>query len=152
MRREGGIQATSTSSTLSSSKLSSLVSLLPSYISLTLHLTRSGLATATITIFIRSVYRCAELSGGFNSTLFTSDEALFMILEGLMIVIATTCLTVFHPAVCFQGVWHEANFTFRTKKGASAKLYSTDEENQFSDVRLEDVPLSGNQVFDGQRK
>lgn len=111
-----------------------------------------GLATATVTIFIRSVYRCAELSGGFDSSLFTSDEALFMILEGLMILIATTCLTVLHPAICFQGVWHEANFTFRTNKGQSSKLYSTDEENQTSDVQLNDVSMAGNQVFHGQRK
>lgn len=75
-----------------------------------------GLVIAVVTIFARSVYRCAELSGGFNSHLFTSDEAMFMILEGLMIVLATTCLTVFHPAVAFKGTWHEANFTFRTRK------------------------------------
>ncbi|KUJ18266.1 RTA1-domain-containing protein [Mollisia scopiformis] len=111
-----------------------------------------GLATATVTIFIRSVYRCAELSGGFNSTLFTSDEALFMILEGLMIVTATTCLTLLHPAVCFQGAWHEANFKFRTNKGESAKLYTSDEENQNSDVRLDDMSGRGNQVFQGQGK
>lgn len=111
-----------------------------------------GLATATITIFIRSVYRCAELSGGFNSKLFTSDEALFMILEGLMIITATTCLTVFHPAICFQGAWHEANFTFRTSKSQSAKLYSIDEENQGSDTRLENMPARETQMFLGQRK
>ncbi|CZR53242.1 related to YER185w, Rta1p [Phialocephala subalpina] len=109
-----------------------------------------GLATATITIFVRSVYRCAELSGGFNSTLFTSDEALFMILEGLMIVIACSCLTILHPAIAFQGVWHEANFTFRTKKGDVKTMYSTDEENQSSDVQLDGVEMTGNQVFDGQ--
>ncbi len=45
-----------------------------------------------------------------------------MILEGVMIIIACTCLTVFHPAISFQGVWHEANFTFRTKKNGTEKL------------------------------
>jgi RTA1 like protein len=94
-----------------------------------------GLMTATVTIFIRSSYRIAELAGGFNSSLFTSDEALFMILEGLMIVIATSCLTFLHPAVAFQGAFHDANFTFRTKKNSSEK-FETDQESQLSSVEL----------------
>ncbi|KAH7356874.1 RTA1 like protein-domain-containing protein [Rhexocercosporidium sp. MPI-PUGE-AT-0058] len=92
-----------------------------------------GLAVATITIFIRSVYRIAELSGGFNSHLFTDDEVSFMILEGVMIIIACFCLTVFHPAVCFQGVWHETNFVFRTSKNRAEKMMyneTGDEESQ----------------------
>jgi len=96
-----------------------------------------GLFVATLTIFARSVYRCAELAGGFNGTLFTSDEALFMVLEGAMIVIATTCLTVFHPAVSFQGAWHEANFALRTRKNGSEKVEMTtsaDEESQMSNL------------------
>lgn len=78
-----------------------------------------GLVVASVTIFARSVYRCVELSGGFNGTLFVSDEALFMVMEGVMIVLATTCLTLLHPAVCFQGAWDEANFRFRTKRAAA---------------------------------
>lgn len=68
-----------------------------------------------MTIFARCVYRCVELSGGFNGTLFVSDEALFMVMEGAMIVSATTCLTFLHPAVAFQGAWPEAIFHFREK-------------------------------------
>lgn len=41
----------------------------------------SGLIVATLTIFIRCVFRVAELSEGFNGTLF-NDEVAFMILEG----------------------------------------------------------------------
>jgi hypothetical protein len=78
-----------------------------------------GLVIASVTIFARSVYRCIELSGGFNGTLFVSDEALFMVMEGVMLVLATTCLTLLHPAVCFQGAWNQANFRFRMKKGAN---------------------------------
>ncbi|KAK0107329.1 hypothetical protein ONS95_004023 [Cadophora gregata] len=92
-----------------------------------------GLAVATLTIFIRSTYRVAELSGGFNSHLFTDDEVSFMILEGVMIIIACGCLTILHPAVCFQGVWHEANFVFRTSKNRAEKLMyneTGDEESQ----------------------
>jgi hypothetical protein len=94
-----------------------------------------GLFVASVTIFVRSVYRCVELAGGFNSELFTSDEALFMVLEGAMIVIATGCLTLLHPAVCFQGAWHDANFQFRTKGGAHKRVSSSDEESQ-SNIEL----------------
>lgn len=44
-----------------------------------------------------------------------------MILEPVMIIIAVLCLTILHPAVCFQGSWHDANFNFRTKKGELLK-------------------------------
>jgi len=33
-----------------------------------------------------------------------------MLLEGPMIIIACMALSVFHPAVGFQGYWHEAGF------------------------------------------
>jgi hypothetical protein len=95
-----------------------------------------GLLTATITIFTRSTYRIVELSGGFDSTLFKSDEAVFMIFEGLMIVIATSCLTLLHPAVCFQGAFASANFSFRVKKNAKNGYVSSDQESQHSGVPL----------------
>jgi len=85
-----------------------------------------GLFVAVVTIFARSVYRCAELSGGFNSHLFVDDELMFMILEGVMIVLACICLTFLHPAVCFQGAWADANFNFRTKTGGTEKLMERD--------------------------
>lgn len=80
-----------------------------------------GLFVASVTIFARSVYRCVELSGGFGGVLFVSDEAVFMIMGGVMIVLATTCLTLLHPAVAFQGAWHEANFSLRVKKGVQGE-------------------------------
>jgi hypothetical protein len=60
------------------------------------------LAIATIGIFIRSVYRVAELQGGFGGSL-ANSEALFMIFEGPMTIIAVAALTVFHPGTCFSG-------------------------------------------------
>ncbi len=58
---------------------------------------------------------------------------MFMILEGAMITIATTCLTALHPGISFQGAWHEVNFSFRTKK---EQLVTDDAESQFSQVQL----------------
>lgn len=97
-----------------------------------------GLLVAIVTIFTRSVYRCAELSGGFNGNLFVSDEAVFMVLEGVMVVIACTCLTALHPGVCFQGAWHVADFKFRTKGRPDGKVGSvlSDEESQNVGVEL----------------
>ncbi|BCS01482.1 RTA1 domain-containing protein [Aspergillus luchuensis] len=63
-----------------------------------------GLSLATITIFIRSVFRVAELKGGFHSKL-ANDEVEFMVLEGAMIVLATSAMTVMHPGFCFGGLW-----------------------------------------------
>lgn len=74
-----------------------------------------GLCLATLTIFIRSVYRVAELSGGFRGPL-ANNQVSFMILEGVMIIIATSCLTFLHPGISFQGVWAEANFSLRGRK------------------------------------
>jgi hypothetical protein len=82
-----------------------------------------GLCVATLTIFIRSCFRVAELSGGFHGPL-ANNQVSFMILEGAMIVIATSCLTLLHPGVAFQGVWHQADFTFLEKK----KSFSSEEE------------------------
>lgn len=71
-----------------------------------------GLCVATLTIFIRSAFRVAELSGGFHGPL-ANNEISFMILEGAMIIVATSCLTFLHPGISFQGSWTAANFTFR---------------------------------------
>lgn len=82
-----------------------------------------GLVLATLMIFIRSVYRCVELSGGFTGKLFTKDEALFMVLEGVMIVFAGGLLTFLHPGISFQGSWHDVNNTFHNN-GEPEKLGS----------------------------
>ncbi|EFY94485.2 RTA-like protein [Metarhizium robertsii ARSEF 23] len=59
---------------------------------------------ATIAIFIRCVYRLAELQEGFAGKL-ANDEVLFMIFEGPMITLAAIAITIFHPGFCFKGAW-----------------------------------------------
>ncbi|KAJ5778801.1 sphingoid long-chain base transporter RSB1 [Penicillium odoratum] len=83
----------------------------------------TGLFLATITIFIRSVFRVAELNGGFHSSL-ANNEILFMILEGAMIVIAILCLTVLHPGVCFDGQWNQTKWKFRRSIDSEMDLIS----------------------------
>ncbi|KAJ5628486.1 RTA1-domain-containing protein [Penicillium lividum] len=79
----------------------------------------AGLALATVAIFIRSVFRVAELKGGFHSSL-ANNQVLFMVLEGAMIVIAILCLTILHPGVCFEGQWNQTKWKFRRNSETNA--------------------------------
>jgi hypothetical protein len=46
-----------------------------------------------------------------------NDEVLYMILEGAMIVIASTALTVMHPGIGFgKEAWKAGDWHFRTRK------------------------------------
>ena len=69
---------------------------------------------AVFTIFIRSVYRVAELSQGFDGSI-ADMEVPFMILEPTMIAIAAIALTVVHPGLVFGRRWSEANFRLNGK-------------------------------------
>lgn len=74
-----------------------------------------ALAVATLCILIRTAFRVAELSGGFNSKL-ARNETLFFILDGVMVLVACIALTVYHPGISFEGRWPEANFQLIGKK------------------------------------
>jgi hypothetical protein len=79
-------------------------------------LTLQGLAT--ICIYIRSAFRVAELSDGFDGHL-ANDEVTFMVLEGAMISIAAIGLSTWgHPGVGFRGRWSELDYVMfsRTRK------------------------------------
>lgn len=54
-------------------------------------------------IFVRCVYRIPELTGGWRSELMRNEPE-FIVLEGVMIVIAVLVLTVFHPGYCFPAL------------------------------------------------
>ncbi|KAL5001711.1 sphingoid long-chain base transporter [Aspergillus recurvatus] len=70
---------------------------------------------ATVCIYIRSVFRVAELSNGFDSHL-ANDEVAFMVLEGTMISIAALALsTGGHPGIGFQGRWSKLNYPMFSK-------------------------------------
>ncbi|KAL1876306.1 hypothetical protein Daus18300_002935 [Diaporthe australafricana] len=58
------------------------------------------MATATVLILVRCAYRLAELHEGYGGHL-VRDEALFIDLEGVMIIIAVYCLMVGHPGLVF---------------------------------------------------
>ncbi|MCJ1475015.1 hypothetical protein MMC13_003675 [Lambiella insularis] len=79
-----------------------------------------SLGLATLAIFVRSVFRCAELQGGFHGKL-AQQQITFMILEGAMIVSAVLLLTIFHPGLSFQGRWNDASWTLGKKSDAEPK-------------------------------
>lgn len=39
-----------------------------------------------------------------------------MVLDGVMVILAVICLTIFHPGYGFGKRWNEARFPFRTSK------------------------------------
>lgn len=57
---------------------------------------------ATFLIVVRSAYRVAELSSGLSGSLITNQWA-FMIMDGLIILIATALLTWGHPNLLLRG-------------------------------------------------
>lgn len=63
----------------------------------------AAVAIAFLAIFCRCVYRIAELSGGWASPIMR-DEASYVVLEGFMMVIAVTMVSVFHPGWCFPAM------------------------------------------------
>ncbi|KAF2666085.1 RTA1-domain-containing protein [Microthyrium microscopicum] len=67
---------------------------------------------ATILITIRSIYRIAELQGGFNGTI-ANNEAAFMVLEGPMIILGVLALTVLHPGYALDRNWQAARWSLR---------------------------------------
>lgn len=81
---------------------------------------QGGLLLATISIIIRSIYRVAELWGGFSGNLW-NDEIDFMILDGAMIALAVVVLTALHPGTALGKQWHTANWSFTSKHRAGAK-------------------------------
>jgi hypothetical protein len=61
-----------------------------------------ALGAAVVLLFVRSVYRVAELQQGFTGPI-ANNEVSFMILEGPMIFLAVLAMTVLHPGIVFGG-------------------------------------------------
>lgn len=90
-----------------------------------------SLGLATMLILIRSIYRVAEMAGGYDGKLM-KDENTFLVFEGILIVVAVLLLLVFHPGAVMDG------FGGSTKAKASEKTSwgSSGEEGD-----LEEIPM-----------
>ncbi|KAF2269457.1 RTA1-domain-containing protein [Lojkania enalia] len=97
-------------------------------------------SVATCCIFIRTCYRVAELSEGFDSDLWNNETA-FLVLEGAMVLIATIGLTITHPGVAFQGRWADADFNLIGKGAQHGKERDTRGSEQ-EDSMARHLPLN----------
>lgn len=88
-----------------------------------------GQTLAIILVYTRSIYRIIELSGGWHSRL-VINEVYMLVLDGLMMVLATYLLAIFHPGFMFGRVDMKANL--HKKKLANVK-----EEENSSEERVE---------------
>jgi len=55
------------------------------------------------------------LSEGFSGKL-ANSEVQFMVLDGVMVILASTALTVIHPGFGFGNQWAVGKFKFRKQK------------------------------------
>ncbi|KAH7410066.1 RTA-like protein [Phaeosphaeria sp. MPI-PUGE-AT-0046c] len=61
----------------------------------------AALSMSTLCIFMRCVFRVAELSGGWSGDLMRKQHY-FIGLEGAVIVVAVLMLNMFHPGLCLK--------------------------------------------------
>ena len=88
----------------------------------------SALALATVCIFIRSIYRVIELAQGWQGELI-KNQRYFIVLEGVMVIIAVLALNVFHPGWCFREGYHgDVTHALKRKKGQSQSKELTGSE------------------------
>jgi len=68
-----------------------------------------GLSLSTLFLFIRGIYRVAELADGWNGTII-STQIYFNVLDGAMIVLAMYTLNFLHPSfLLFHGPYSKRN-------------------------------------------
>lgn len=61
-----------------------------------------ALIASVLLVFVRCAYRLAEMINGWSGNL-TVHENYFIILDGVMMSLAVTIMTVFHPGFAFRG-------------------------------------------------
>ena len=79
-----------------------------------------ALSLATLCIFIRSVYRVAELGEGWEGALI-KNQSLFIGLEGAMVIVAVLALNAFHPGICFREGYDLPLRKIKSKKNRTAE-------------------------------
>lgn len=64
------------------------------------HFFAAAVIVAYIAVLIRCIYRIPELAGGYRNAVYLNQTD-FIVLDGVMIAVATILLTVFHPGIFF---------------------------------------------------
>ncbi|CZR55029.1 related to phospholipid-translocating ATPase [Phialocephala subalpina] len=65
-----------------------------------------GMFIASVAIYLRCIYRIAELAGGWKNKIM-QDEISFYVLDGAMVLIAVAAQTVAYPGVWFKPIVEE---------------------------------------------
>ncbi|KAI1619027.1 RTA1 like protein-domain-containing protein [Exophiala viscosa] len=60
-----------------------------------------AMGLAFLTIFIRCIYRLPEMAGGWGNKLMQNEHE-FLLLDGMMVGIASVLMTIFHPGFFFE--------------------------------------------------
>ena len=91
-----------------------------------------ALALATVCIFIRSIYRVIELAQGWEGELI-KNQRYFIVLEGVMVILAVLALNAFHPAWCFREGYHgDVTHALKRKKGGQTPSEESGQSNEKS--------------------
>lgn len=93
----------------------------------------AGLSLAYLTIFIRCVFRIGEMARGWGNPIM-QDQTDFIVLDSVMVMIATLCLTAFHPG------WMFREMQMHGKTNPIAEFQTADAEKV---AGMNDTPPSG---------
>ncbi|KAH7369216.1 RTA1 like protein [Plectosphaerella cucumerina] len=88
-----------------------------------------AIAGAFAAILTRCIYRIAEMAGGWGNHIM-QDEISFIILDSVLILVAVTLLTVFHP-----GLFFPAMATGAKRKGGEESVTGGDTTPELVDTR-----------------
>lgn len=91
-------------------------------------------STSIILILGRCAYRCYELSKGYQNSDLITDEALFIGLEGVLIILAVFALCIGHPGFLFSP---------RAQLAQATPIVRTDEES----LSQKNEPATHNAAF-----
>ncbi|KAK6353962.1 hypothetical protein TWF730_008382 [Orbilia blumenaviensis] len=80
-----------------------------------------AMAAATFFIYVRCVYRVAELSEGWNGPLMT-NEIYLITLEATMVILACFALNIFHPGICFEASYASRSGAEKEYSGSSDEI------------------------------
>ncbi|KAM3466623.1 hypothetical protein MY5147_001950 [Beauveria neobassiana] len=82
----------------------------------------AAICSAYMAIFIRCIYRIAEMAGGWGNHIM-QDEPSFLVLDSSLVLVGSALLTIFHPGIFFPQMRHNAvaRRQQRAEEKASAK-------------------------------
>ncbi|KAH9222318.1 RTA1 like protein-domain-containing protein [Leptodontidium sp. 2 PMI_412] len=81
----------------------------------------ASILLATSCLFVRTVFRSVELSEGFSGKP-ANNETQFMVLDGVMVILASLCLTFMHPGIGIgKEAWQQARDDIETAEYVAPK-------------------------------